>query len=1043
MKRIRRILSALLTVAMALPLAGVPAFALQSTDLIWSGENFDGCTWDQVKQKPASATFADKTDPTDKALKIEIEGMASEKYPAGTFWACYGNHKYQQITVTEYSEDTHSLTGTVNFDGTDYSVSGKIGENATTDYPGSLIIYTPEMVDMKTGAGNVATPLVVNNPQLSETDDAKVVLQASFCFEKGTHGVLASRIFTTDGKYVELFGFCGNGDTVTLQAHENATMTEGSSAVLQTETWYTVSVAIDFRSNIRTVYLDGQWQFETKSLSGNLFDLNLPFALKQNAWNVLQINRNSLSISGSVMIDDIRILNASALDSFTLAPPVTASDDFEDYATGSSLTTSNGYNVSHTGEIVAYNKILLETADGSSNRFVRVPLLYDGTAEITTAGKTNYDKTLQLSHGGISVKNGEYAVLDVDYRPHSEANTGAGTIELQLRTFSFDMRVANGAATRLTTVNEWTNVAEDVSGQSGFFLKLFDINLATGELTGNPGGFTTTGAPGLTADEWNNIRCVINLKNASLDLYVNGRLYATTEQMLITTSVSGKWTYCTNVSDLSIPENQLIIAKVNKKNTAFKQLADADSNYSNVNYIDIDNVSLESSNEVYVGAAFDVSAYEGLISTVNAASIRLSAPSGLRFATEILDLERFDELFSKVGTEVRNVEFGHLIVPQTYLVDTACTVSALKAAGKTYLTVPATYKSYYPYDADPSTTHFVGSIVDLYDANVSKAFSAVGYIKVTLFNGQEVFYYSDQIQTASVQTIAQNALTDTTKQYTATQLTVLQTYTEGNGMSERYTEDLKEMNVLALGDSLFAGTIGYDQATQWVNKMGEDNDWTLTNLGISGMTVSMTEGNTSSGKASMYDWMFNQKNDFSWGSSSTHSTPNPFFKIGDYSGKSAEDVELILLEGGCNDYGTAVSAPLGTVDSDDPATFLGAWNCIVERLLETYPNATIVFVTSWRLDPQTRKNDTLSSVEFSESVITLYEEKYADNNRVALIDAGNPNVSGVDMLNGTWRTAYSTDSYHLKPVGMEVMAKHMTPLLWEIVMNARADKTES
>ena len=109
-------------------------------------------------------------------------------------------------------------------------------------------------------------------------------------------------------------------------------------------------------------------------------------------------------------------------------------------------------------------------------------------------------------------------------------------------------------------------------------------------------------------------------------------------------------------------------------------------------------------------------------------------------------------------------------------------------------------------------------------------------------------------------------------------------------------------------------------------------------------------------------------------------------------------------------------------------------------MLEEYSNATIVFLTTWRLNPQTRTDDTLTSIEFSESVITLYNEKYASNSRIALIDAGDPAVSGVDMLDTEWRTEYSTDSYHLKDTGMAVMADHMLPLLWEIVMKARDRK---
>jgi lysophospholipase L1-like esterase len=258
-----------------------------------------------------------------------------------------------------------------------------------------------------------------------------------------------------------------------------------------------------------------------------------------------------------------------------------------------------------------------------------------------------------------------------------------------------------------------------------------------------------------------------------------------------------------------------------------------------------------------------------------------------------------------------------------------------------------------------------------------------------------------------------------------------------SGYKEKAVESMKGLNVLALGDSLFGGTNGYPQRTQWVNKLGNDFGWNLTNLGTSSMTVSLTKYNNHpehGNKNSMYDWMFNNKNDFRWGSKANGVSPNPFFSCGNISGKG-EDVDLIILEGGCNDYGTAIAAPLGTMDSHDPATFLGAWNCITERLMADYPNATIVFLTTWRLGPQTRDWDTLTSIEYSESVIDLYNEKYADNPRIALINAGNPSVSGVNMLDSTWRNTYSTDSYHLKDTGMAIMAEHMLPLLWQIMKN--------
>ncbi len=269
--------------------------------------------------------------------------------------------------------------------------------------------------------------------------------------------------------------------------------------------------------------------------------------------------------------------------------------------------------------------------------------------------------------------------------------------------------------------------------------------------------------------------------------------------------------------------------------------------------------------------------------------------------------------------------------------------------------------------------------------------------------------------------------------------------------------DLGGLNVLAFGDSLFSSSDkkaadATTRAGQWVNLLGAQSNWSLTNLGVSGMTVSYTEKNytTSQKKASMYDWLMNGYNAYHWNTDSTRiyqagssdrqshegvsgASYNKYFQIGTFTGKSNADVDLILLEGGCNDYGTEIAAPLGTVGSTDGGTFIGAYHAITQKLLADYPNAKIVFITTWQLGNQTRPEDTLTSVEYSESVISLYEQCYTDNDRVYLIDAGNPAVSGVNMRDSTWRGFYSNDSYHLKDSGMQIMAEHMLPYLWKLM----------
>ncbi|MBE6588883.1 MAG: SGNH/GDSL hydrolase family protein [Ruminococcaceae bacterium] len=1622
MKKTRRIVSFILSLVMLLPLIAI-AVTAEETDILWEGENFDAGTWSNMNSWPVSAEIVSKSalNPSDKALKIDIKGVAAASRTA-PYYAWGSDSNIYEITDYSYEAATNTVSGNFSDGTATHAISGTLdtGVAATCD-AGTYYVYTPDMVDARTGYNNVAKAAVVRNPLISATTANKAVFQYKIWFEEGSKGIFASRAYTSGGKYVEFFGMKATGTSVTLQQHENAQIAAGSAVTFKTGEWHTISVALDFYDRWYDVYLDGVYAFSAINNSGDLFELPIPFDIGATKWNLIQINRrntSAASLAGSLMIDDVCIYDGSILDAFTPAPAIEVTDDFESY-TVDKITKTEGYNLSDSGNIVAYNKVLSENLTGSSNKFVRVPLLYDGTGSnvIGTAGYTNYDKTLTLAHPQMTKENGEYAVFEIDYRHNAEANCTNGTIETQLYTFNFDMELSKGAAiagTAVTntvhnksgiylslftinlkdgslvghdssmtktgaaglkenewntiryvlnlrdtsyylyvngilygyddamesvtasgwskctnvsnlkipannliiskvnkkdntgntcynkvgeanetysnvnyidvdnvtfsstneapvivlppvtaendfegysdqqtlttsngfaaappynmvlsetvdgkdnkfvrvpflyggdsptsgttnrdksfylkhsmfnkdngrymiyeadfrrnasaqkavvqlqlaslkfedasgtqyngsylalfsinlqtgditghnssmtktgaeglTANEWTRVkfvldlenpsyriyvngvtygygegmqgmyysandwvrvnniknieasvnslivakvdkdntvtaaytkasdadatysnvnyvdldnlnlitsdtmppivfppieaeegfesgtagsalsssnsstntaynkvlsetvgeganqflrvpllydgtgdntistggytnydktvtmkhatistdtgkyavftvdyrphaeanaatgtieiqingykfdalvengsqksveprkyeysdlAEDEKGVTGIFLKLFDINLATGELTGNSSdSLKKTGAKGLNLDEWNTIQFVMNLEDSSSCLYVNGYLYGVSEKMHAT---SNGWYYYTNPSNIVFTSNCLFAAKVNKKDEAFNKLGEADETYSNVNYIDIDNISIASATEkditvldpvnedggvlMYVEVKgekvaneylyltkdieYEVSyfdpneiAYDGIISTVDKSSIRLKGQAGLRFATEIVDMEAFDALFALEGEDYKDVTFGTLIVPTSYVSDIDFTVDSLKIAGRQYLEVEANYGHYYAFDNDDSTTHFVGSIVNLRSGNVNRPFSAIGYIKITLWGGQEYYFYSSdensslKYHTANVQEIATLALNDKTQTWTEFEKSILDTYAEGNTMDATIANDMKGLNVLAFGDSLFGGTIGYDQATQWVNKLGVDNEWNLTNLGIGSMTVSLTERNNVyqyGNKNSMYDWMFNEKNDFRWNSTATPSGTNPFFKTGVCTDNKG-DVELIILEGGCNDYGTAISAPLGTVDSHDPGTFLGAWNCITERLLEEYENATIVFLTTWRLNPQTRTDDTLTSIEFSESVITLYEERYASNDRIALIDAGDPKVSGVDMLDSAWRTEYSTDSYHLKDTGMAVMADHMLPLLWEIVMKAR------
>lgn len=821
--------------------------------------------------------------------------------------------------------------------------------------------------------------------------------------------------------------------------------------------WVTISTVLNLDTGWIQLWMQGslvaEWQMNYSAIKNNAGgyakNITIPAGTSGMIWAKLSDKRADAAyangFSGDILMDNFKVYESEKPHVYVenFVPVNFNSDDFESYELGSKLDMYSSYNAKNPTSLIAYNKIL---ADNDGNQFIRVPMVYDGTMGIEAAGFTNYDKTLTINNTAISY-NDEFMVLDLSVRPHGNEAANTNTIELQIDRFTFDLKAEDGA-TMTPRNGALSYIESDVIGKAGWYLQLLAIDINTGVIKASHTINTIDPNPKrLTMDEWNDISYVLDLKRAQAIIYLNGEFYGTIDNMLITGT---DWASCSNASNITIPACNVIASKINKTKDGYKTVQEADENYTNVNYLDIDNLSVSTKAGWELDGGFIPELYDGIISTTDKTSIRLSSPTGLRFA-HLVNVEKLDELYAEVGNILRKVEFGTLIVPEDYLGEGVNpSVEALKAANKKYLEVKATYGKYYTVDQDAATTHFVGSIVNILDSNITRDFVGIGYVKVITMSGLEYYYYSETAMVDNVQGTAQRVI-DTTglSGYTVASQKALQAYSEGKGLADIIAADLNGLNVLAMGDSLFAGTdkgtAGCARENQWVNLLGRTNNWTLTNLGIGGMTVSQTSANVTTGKASMYEWLFEGVNDYKWNSSSTGNNAyqghghNSYFQCGDFEGKTAEDVDLIILEGGCNDYGYAIAAPLGTITSNDPSTFLGAWNCVVEELLKIYPNAKIVFITTWYLNPQSRP-DGMSSIEYSTSINRLYDEVYADNDRVFIIDAGNPAVSGVDMRNIAWQKEYSNDAYHLKDNGMALMANAMLPRLWEIWVNATANE---
>ena len=150
---------------------------------------------------------------------------------------------------------------------------------------------------------------------------------------------------------------------------------------------------------------------------------------------------------------------------------------------------------------------------------------------------------------------------------------------------------------------------------------------------------------------------------------------------------------------------------------------------------------------------------EGMIATYDAACVRLSDKSGLRFVTEI-NKDFLNDIVTKYGKE--NVKVGTLIAPTDTLVGVDFTIYALeqlhKNTGKvTYATIEATIDS--PFKTCGNKNIYAGSIVNIKLGNIHRAFSAVGYISYTE-NGVTTYIYSDTIASRCVSDVAQAALDD-------------------------------------------------------------------------------------------------------------------------------------------------------------------------------------------------------------------------------------------------------------------------------------------
>lgn len=212
-----------------------------------------------------------------------------------------------------------------------------------------------------------------------------------------------------------------------------------------------------------------------------------------------------------------------------------------------------------------------------------------------------------------------------------------------------------------------------------------------------------------------------------------------------------------------------------------------------------------------------------------------------------------------------------------------------------------------------------------------------------------------------------------------------------NSAEEFYAKGLEGLTVNAIGDSYFAGN-GLQENYVWINLLARKYNMNMNNFGINGSMVSNA--------LTKYNPICERYQDM-------------------------PEADIILVEGGRNDFNHKV--PIGTIESRDTTTYIGALNVILDGIQEKYPDAMIVCITPWNF--KDKDGYTLTYQDYCTAM-----KEVAKAHGVYCIEACNPDISGVDMRNSVFRSQYCMDVEdvsHLNLEGMKLVMPKFEKLIAE------------
>ncbi|MBQ8431860.1 MAG: SGNH/GDSL hydrolase family protein [Clostridia bacterium] len=306
-------------------------------------------------------------------------------------------------------------------------------------------------------------------------------------------------------------------------------------------------------------------------------------------------------------------------------------------------------------------------------------------------------------------------------------------------------------------------------------------------------------------------------------------------------------------------------------------------------------------------------------------------------------------------------------------------------------------------------------VLDTDGANYAGSGTNTSSILTSYENGTVTYTYTTTLDNECLRLCFRSGETSSFKPAAYPTVTAELTLQEGTAMEklylEKWIEDSKKnyynavlegLTVNAIGDSYFAGN-GLESGHVWIQLLAKKYGQDMNNYGKNGSMVSNYTG-----------------------------TNNPMCLR--YGSMANNNPAIVLIEGGKNDYNQGT--PLGTVDSHDNKTFMGALNVIIEGVKAKYPNAMIVCITPWNFT-NTRSHP-LVSVDYANAMKAVAEAQ-----GVYCIYAYDTEISGVDMTNEDFRAKYCmkpSDVSHLNLDGMKIVMPRFEKLLAEFYTDFLAKK---